>query len=94
MIIAVDYDGTLETNGAVNALLVERLRRDQLRGACVILWTCRAGARLAEALQRLAEHGFRPSLVNANAPAAVARLGYDPRKIIADVYIDDKAVKP
>lgn len=90
MIVAVDYDGTLESGGQINLPLIARLRAAQRRGDTVILWTCREGKRLQEALRALQGAGFRPQLVNANAPEAVRMLGHDPRKIYADIYIDDK----
>ena len=93
--IAVDYDGTLEDGrGNVNEGLIARLKAEQARGAVVILWTCRSGRRLQEAVTTLARHGFQPNLVNQNTPQTVARIGYDPRKVLADVYIDDKAARP
>ena len=94
MIIAVDYDGTLENSGQINLQLIAALRTAQRRGDTVILWTCREGKRLGEALATLRTAGFRPNLVNANAPEAIRALGHDPRKIYADVYIDDKGATP
>lgn len=91
MIIAVDYDGTLFRLGRVNDLLLASLRDAQQHGAIVILWSCRQGNSLTEAVNTLKAHGFLPNLVNQNAPAAIRMLGCDPRKIYADVYIDDKA---
>ena len=90
MIIAVDYDGTLVNGGKLDHALIDALRARQRRGDTVILWTCREGKRLQEALRTLQSAGFRPQLVNANALAATRMLGYDPRKIYADLYIDDK----
>lgn len=92
MIVAVDYDGTLEAGGKLNLPLIARLRAAQRRGDTVILWTCREGKRLQEALLALRGAGFRPQYVNANAPAAIRMLGHDPRKIYADLYIDDKGM--
>ena len=93
MIIAVDYDGTLELPDGMNMPLIARLRQQQRIGDTVILWTCREGRRLREALNRLAGAGLVPNGVNENAPTVIARLGYNPRKIVADVYLDDKAVR-
>lgn len=94
MIIAVDYDETLVFGKEPNLQLIRQLIGAQRQGNIVILWTCREGSSLAEALSVLARHGLRPNLVNQNAPAAVARIGHDTRKIFADIYIDDKAVRP
>ena len=91
MIIAVDYDGTIYKAGKVNTQLLARLRDAQRQGNIVILWTCREGNSLAEAIDTLRKNGFVPTLVNQNAPAVVRMLGGNPRKIYADIYIDDKA---
>lgn len=90
MIIAVDFDGTLQIDGQPNAVLIRALKHEQSNGNAVILWTCREGRSLAEALQFLSRYGFRPNYANQNAPEAIRRLGHDSRKIYADVYIDDK----
>ena len=90
MIIAVDYDGILERNGVMNDELIRRLSVAQRGGNVVILWTCRSGRRLADAVARLRSTGFVPNFVNENCPAAVAMLRSNPRKIYADIYIDDK----
>lgn len=90
MIIAVDYDGTLEINGKMNTALIERLQMQKSRGAVIILWSCREGKRLRDAVARMTKAGLRPDYVNCNCPQAVALLGHDSRKIYADVYLDDK----
>lgn len=94
MIIAVDYDGTLEVNGQMNMALISNLRNAQMQGNIVILWTCRDGQSLRSAVNSLIQCGFQPNLINENAPQTIQRLRNNPRKIFADVYIDDKAVKP
>lgn len=93
MIIAVDFDGTLQINGQTNGALIADLRAKQAQGNIVILWTCRTGHRLKEAVTVLRQNGFMPNYVNCNAPQAVAMLKADPRKIYADVYIDDKNIR-
>lgn len=60
-------------------------------GDTVILWTCREGRRLAEAVAFLRNNGLVPNFVNANCPQGIRRMGHDSRKVYADVYIDDKA---
>ena len=92
MTVACDYDGTLEINGQMNLSLITRLVNAQRAGDFVILWTCRDGKRLKEALQNLQKCGFCPNSVNENTPQTISRLKYNPRKVLADVYIDDKAV--
>lgn len=91
MIIAVDFDGTLKLpNWSPNIQLIQRLKAAQRKGDTVILWTCRAGMRLNEALRFLYQNGFVPNAVNQNTPQTISKLGYDSRKILADIYIDDK----
>lgn len=90
MIIAVDYDGVLSLDGKPNRRLIDMLRHEQSRGAVVILWTCRYGRSLVEAVRQLNKWGFRPNHVNANCPEVIGRFGCDTRKVYADVYIDDK----
>ena len=92
-IIACDYDGTLEIDGKMNTALISKLKSEQRRGSVVILWTCREGESLMAALNSLFSCGFRPNLVNENAPAVIKRFGRNTRKVYADVYIDDKAAK-
>lgn len=91
MIIAVDFDGTLQIDGEPNLALIGNLMRAKRSGAVLILWTCRAGNRLADAVAFCRQHGLQIDLVNENAPQIVRQLGYNPRKVLADVYIDDKA---
>lgn len=93
MIIAVDFDETLKINGEPNAALFARLINAQRGGAILILWTCRAGDSLHEAVQYCAEHGLRFNCINDNCADTVRKFGYNPRKVFADVYIDDKAMR-
>lgn len=91
MIIAVDFDGTLQDkSGKPNTALLARLKQAQRGGNIVILWTCRTGQRLNDAVAFLRSCGFVPNLINANAPEIIQRFGCDSRKIYADIYIDDK----
>lgn len=94
MIIAVDYDETLVSNGQPNMRLLAQLKREQKSGNIVILWTCREDKSLVEAVNTLRQNGFIPNFVNQNTPDVIARMGRDSRKIYADIYIDDKGVRP
>lgn len=94
MIIAVDFDGTLQLpKQEPNQILIERLKAEQRKGNIIILWTCREGKRLQEALNFLVQNGFKPNYINENAPQAIAMLGHNPRKVYADIYIDDKNIR-
>ena len=55
-VLAIDFDGTLCTNnypyiGKPNIELIERLKREKEYGTKLILWTCRDGKQLAEAVE-------------------------------------------
>lgn len=93
MIIAVDFDETLKINGEPNTALFARLINAQHSGSILILWTCRAGDSLREAVQYCAERGLRFNCINDNCADTVRKFGYNPRKVFADVYIDDKAMR-
>lgn len=93
MIVAVDFDGTLSLDGAPNAPLFARLKEMQRNGDIIILWSCREGKRLNEAVTFCAKNGLRVNFANKNSPQAIRMLGGDSRKIYADVYVDDKAVR-
>ncbi|WP_305152248.1 hypothetical protein [uncultured Dubosiella sp.] len=52
----------------------------------MILWTCRVGDRLEEAVRWCREKGLEFDYVNENARESVERWGVDSRKIHADLY--------
>lgn len=96
-IYAVDFDGTLCESvypgiGAPNTALINHLIKRRKQGKKIILWTCRCGQRLKEAVSWCKEHGLEFDAVNENLPEMIEWYGNDCRKVFADVYIDDKAV--
>lgn len=93
MIIAVDFDDTLQVNGKPNTALIARLINAQRGGAVLILWTCRTGDNLRNAVQYCAEQGLRFNYINENAVETIRKFGCNPRKVFADVYIDDKVMR-
>ncbi len=97
MIIAVDFDGTLckdeyPSIGTPNTGLINELKNKQKSGDKIILWTCRAGLPLLEAVVWCQGMGLYFDAVNDNLPEVIALYGNNSRKITADVYIDDKAL--
>jgi hypothetical protein len=94
-IIAVDFDGCLVKHEypnigkpileTVNALLAE-----QERGASVILWTCRKGEELREAVEWCEANGIKLDAVNENISEMVEYFNGDTRKVYADEYWDDR----
>ena len=98
-IIAVDFDGTLcesawPSIGAAKTGVIDYLLDQQRTGAKLILWTCRTGQRLDEAVQWCAAKGLMFDAVNENLPEMIRAFGGDCRKISADVYLEDKALLP
>lgn len=96
-IIAVDFDGTLCENkwpeiGKANTELIAYLKERQSEGDKLILWTCRTGKELKNAVEWSAEHGVIFDAVNENLPEVLEWMGGDSRKIFANEYIDDRNV--
>ena len=90
MIIAVDFDGTLCLDGKPNITLIRSLMQRQKMRDEIVLWTCREGKTLMEAVSFLRKYGFVPNSVNCNTRTAIQKMGHDSRKVYADVYLDDK----
>lgn len=97
MIIAVDFDGTLH-NGeypgigtpATDAVTVmQKLRND---GHYIIIWTCREGNLLTEAINWLLSNNIPFNRVNDHEPENKAKYGGNTRKVYAHLYVDDKQV--
>ncbi len=94
-IIAVDFDGTLCENkwpeiGEPNLELIAYLKERRAAGDKLILWTCRVGEILENAVKWSAEHGLVFDAVNENLPEVLEWMGGDTRKIFANEYIDDR----
>lgn len=94
-VYAVDFDGTLSLGahypdiGAPNIPLFKALIDEHMRGNKIILWTCRDGETLDEAIKWCKDHGLIFDAVNENiVPWSTSR------KIVADAYIDDLAKQP
>ncbi len=94
--IAVDFDGTLRRplnkgQNIFHKILLSYLKKKQKQGVIIILNTLRTDDRLADALKWLYCKGFTPDFVNENDPKCHDIMKYsDPRKIDADMYIDDR----
>lgn len=98
-VIAVDFDGTLCMNkwpdiGAPYLDLINRLKELRRDGHKVILWTCRERMRLVEAVAWCSGYGLFFDAVNDNIKEYIDHFGSNSRKILADIYIDDKAMRP
>ena len=96
-ILAVDFDGTLVSDrypgiGELNHSLVTILNGVKSEGVKLILWTCRNGEQLDQAVKFCADNGLTFDAVNENLPEVQAIYGGDTRKVFADKYIDDKNI--
>ena len=96
MKIAVDFDGTIveheyPTIGREKLFAFETLKALQDRGDQLILWTYRCGKELDEAVEYCRKNGIEFYAVNKNYPEEEFD-GTISRKIIADVYIDDRNI--
>lgn len=95
--IAIDFDGCLckadwPRIGEPNTDVINAAIREQQSGAALILWTCRVGALLEEAVEWCSSRGLEFDAVNENLPERIATYHANPRKVNADEYWDDLAV--
>jgi len=96
MIIAVDFDGTIVEHAyprigkpipfALDVL--KKLQKEEHH--TLILWTVREGDLLKEAVDYCARRGVTFYAVNKNYPEEEE--GDTPRKLTADIFIDDKNI--
>lgn len=96
-IFAVDFDGVLCHDewpkiGEPMEYNIECIKALRSFGNKVILWTCRSGLRLDQAIEWCRVRGLEFDAVNENLIEAVVAFGGDTRKIYADYYIDDRAI--
>ena len=94
MIYAIDFDGTIVSNdypeiGIFLIEAVEFIKALQARGDKWILYTMREGEKLDKAVGALRQYGLTPDAVNDNLPELKEVFGDNPRKVFANVYIDD-----
>lgn len=96
MIIAIDFDGTICQNkypeiGDPMPLAIESIKELKKRGHDLILWTCRQGEQLYNAVKWCKEHGIPFDLVNEHEPNNLRAFGgVAGNKVFADIYIDDR----
>lgn len=96
-IIAIDFDGCICTNcwpriGVPNWDIIYEALIEQKNGACLILWTCREGKELEEAVEACKSWGIVFDYINENSLSRIKDWGANPRKIFADEYWDDLAI--
>jgi len=92
MVIAIDFDGTITTKNCFPEIselrpgAKEVIHDLQAHGHKCILWTCREGPYLDKARQFLNDNGIYMDGYN------FSPYHIQSRKIVADIYIDDKNV--
>jgi len=96
MVIAVDFDGTIVEHAypkigkpipfAIDVL--KKLQKEERH--TLILWTVREGALLQEAVDYCSKNGIEFYAANKNYPEE--EYGDNPRKLTADLFIDDKNI--
>ena len=96
MIIAIYFDGTICQNeypeiGDPMPLAIESIKELKERGHDLILWTCRQGDLLDDAVRWCEEHGIPFDLVNEHEPNNLRAFGgVAGNKVFANIYIDDR----
>lgn len=95
MIIACDFDGTLAFTNSLencespNLPLINKLKEAREKGHSLILWTCRGGVWLQEAIDFCKFYGLLFNSVNVNIEGVIyTNISC---KVVADLYIDDKS---
>lgn len=97
MIIAVDFDGTISRGeypaiGGEQPYAGEVLRKLHGQGHYIIIWTCRCGVPLLNAINWLLERNIPFDRINDHNPDNVAKYGEGGNKVYAHCYIDDKNI--
>ncbi len=96
MVIAVDFDGTIVQHkypkiGKEIPFATMTLKKLNEDGHRLILWTYRCGEELEEAIKFCEKKGVEFYAINSNYPEEKMDDNIS-RKILADVYIDDRNV--
>lgn len=94
-VLAVDFDGTLVQNrfpliGEVNKTVWDAVIQAQKNGYKLILWSCRNGDALHDAVEFCSKKGLHFDAINDNIDEVKVMYGGDTRKVFADMYIDDR----
>lgn len=93
--IAVDFDGTLVHDqypeiGVIKHKVFNEAKKQRSLGAKIILWTCRNGVPLEDAVKFCSDNGLEFDAVNENLDEVKMLFGGDTRKVYANEYWDDK----
>lgn len=96
-IVAMDFDGTLCTEKFPNIgepieEMIQLCKDIKKQGYKLILWTCREGQVLKDAVEWCKEKGIEFDAINDNIPEIKEEWNANVRKVYCDIYIDDKAL--
>jgi len=97
MIICVDFDGTLCEHrfpeiGKPYTWIIEKLKARKQLGDKLILWTCRNGKPLEEAVTWCKQFGLEFDAVNDDLPEIKKNFIFKSKKVYGDVYLDDRNI--
>lgn len=97
-IIACDFDGTICQNkypeiGEPKISVIEQLKAQKELGTAIILWSCREGKMLEDAIEWCKQFGLIFDAVNENISETRTWMEVSSRKVYATEYWDDRAVK-
>jgi len=103
-ILAIDYDGTLFSGsypdkGNPKHDIINKVKEFKKHGAEIVLWTCRGGEPLKEAIERCKEVGLEFDAINETTPSnrewveeeRARGQEFCDKKIFAHFYVDDRA---
>lgn len=95
MTIAVDFDGTIVEHkypaiGKERPFAIDTLKSLAEKGHKIILWTSREGELLDSAIRFCKDRGLVFYAVNSTYPEDSLFKKDQPRKIVADIYVDDR----
>jgi hypothetical protein len=97
MKLAIDFDGTIVEHrypeiGREMLFAFDTLKALQQQGHQLILWTYRTGRELDDAVDYCRKNGIEFYAINNSYPEEVFNNNFASRKIMADVFIDDKNI--
>lgn len=95
--IAIDFDGCLFHTEQMQIIspnweVINRAKAEKEAGAGLILWTCREGKLLDEAVDACSKCRLVFDAINESLQDWIAAFGTTPRKVGASEYWDDKAI--
>jgi hypothetical protein len=99
-ILAIDFDETITHHLAYPDLGVPRpyapeiFRRLKDEGFYIIIWTCREGEQLKKIEEWMKHYDMPFDMINEHHPYLNAHYKKDTRKILADIYIEDRCLLP